>query len=257
MLKTIFKVSLVMVLGLACASCAGNKEPEKEKPAGDYPQFSELKQGEDIAVITTNLGVIKMRFFPEYAPKAVENFLGHAMSGYYDGVIFHRVIKDFMIQGGDPQGTGMGGESIWGAPFAVESNPALQHIRGAVSMARTPNPVSIGSQFFIVQNDEIDARTAALLQSYIDDPGQVIGQDHDGNNFIAGEKYPKEFCEYYINHGGTPFLNQGMEPHGYSVFAQVFEGMDVVDAIANVSVTNDKPREDVIIENITIEQYTR
>lgn len=70
--------------------------------------------GEKIAVIKTDKGDIKVRLFPEEAPKAVENFVTHAENGYYDGLIFHRVIKDFMIQGGDPKGTGTGGESIWG-----------------------------------------------------------------------------------------------------------------------------------------------
>ena len=69
--------------------------------------------GEKIAVIKTDKGDIKVRLFPEEAPKAVENFVTHAENGYYDGLIFHRVIKDFMIQGGDPKGTGTGGESIW------------------------------------------------------------------------------------------------------------------------------------------------
>ena len=68
--------------------------------------------GEKIAVIKTDKGDIKVRLFPEEAPKAVENFVTHAENGYYDGLIFHRVIKDFMIQGGDPKGTGTGGESI-------------------------------------------------------------------------------------------------------------------------------------------------
>ena len=73
--------------------------------------------GEITATINTTLGTIKVKLFPEEAPKAVENFVTHAKNGYYDGIIFHRVIKDFMIQGGDPNGTGMGGESIWGRPF--------------------------------------------------------------------------------------------------------------------------------------------
>ena len=74
-------------------------------------------EGELIATINTTMGTIKVKLFPEAAPKAVENFTTHAKNGYYDGIIFHRVIKDFMIQGGDPTGTGRGGKSIWGDTF--------------------------------------------------------------------------------------------------------------------------------------------
>ena len=83
--------------------------------------------GEKIAVIKTDKGDIKVRLFPEEAPKAVENFVTHAENGYYDGLIFHRVIKDFMIQGGGPKGTGTGGESIWGKPFADEFSSELHN----------------------------------------------------------------------------------------------------------------------------------
>lgn len=86
---------------------------------GSLPQFDqEIQEGEEIAVITVKgYGEIKVRFFPDEAPKAVENFTTHAKEGYYDGLTFHRVIADFMIQGGDPKGDGTGGESIWGEGF--------------------------------------------------------------------------------------------------------------------------------------------
>ena len=85
----------------------------------------------EVATLKTNMGDIKLMFFPEEAPKCVEYFLTHAKNGYYNGVIFHRVIKDFMIQGGDPEGTGMGGESIWGHGIADEYSMKLFHLRGA------------------------------------------------------------------------------------------------------------------------------
>ena len=84
-------------------------------------QLNMPKTGEEIAVIRTNFGDIKIRLFPEVAPKAVENFKTHAQNGYYDGITFHRVIKDFMIQGGDPEATGRGGESIWVNPLKMNS----------------------------------------------------------------------------------------------------------------------------------------
>ena len=80
-------------------------------------QLDRPQKGETIAVMHTSLGDISIRLFPDKAPKTVENFVTHAKNGYYDGLKFHRVINDFMIQGGDPRGNGTGGESIWGATF--------------------------------------------------------------------------------------------------------------------------------------------
>ncbi len=87
--------------------------------------------GEKIAVIKTDKGDIKVRLFPEEAPKAVENFVTHAENGYDDGLIFHRVIKDFMIQGGDPKGTGTGGESIWASrlPMNFQASCTISEAR--------------------------------------------------------------------------------------------------------------------------------
>lgn len=90
-----------------------------------------------------------MRLFPEHAPKAVENFLGHVRNGYYDGVVFHRIIKNFMCQTGDPQGTGRGGESIWGRPFEDECTPELQFNRPGLLAMANAGPNTNGSQFFI------------------------------------------------------------------------------------------------------------
>ena len=104
------------------------------------------------ATIKTNKGDMKFNLLSDAAPKAVENFVTHAKNGYYDGLIFHRVIKDFMIQGGDPEGTGMGGPgySIKGefSQNGFENN--LKHTPGVLSMARAMNPDSAGSQFFIM-----------------------------------------------------------------------------------------------------------
>ena len=101
------------------------------------------------AVLHTNLGDITLKLFPDQAPKAVENFVTHAQNGYYDRVIFHRVIKGFMIQTGDPEGLGTGGESIWGVDFADEFHPTLKHdLPYTFSMANA-GPNTNGSQFFI------------------------------------------------------------------------------------------------------------
>ena len=104
-----------------------------------YPQLDLANVKGPKATIKTNLGEIVIQLFPEQAPKTVENFVGLAKKGYYDGVIFHRVINDFMIQGGDPTGTGMGGESIWGAPFEDEFSNELFNIRGACTYTNVCN----------------------------------------------------------------------------------------------------------------------
>ena len=108
MYKNLFQFAALFVLLPMLVAC------KKTASSENLPQLSELEPNEQIAIVSTTMGDIKIRFFPEYAPKAVENFITHAKEGYYDGTIFHRVINDFMIQGGDPLGNGFGGESIWG-----------------------------------------------------------------------------------------------------------------------------------------------
>lgn len=192
-------------------------------------QTSPLASGDKYAVIHTNMGDIKIKLFGDLAPKAVENFTTHAENGYYNGIIFHRVIKDFMIQGGDPLGTGCGGESIWGRPFEDEFTPELHNIRGALSMANS-GPATNGSQFFIVQ-----AGTA---------PDNMIEQMYE----LKDRGFPEESIKDYKELGGTPWLD-----FRHTVFGQVAEGMDVVDNIANVkTLQGDKPVEDVVINSIEI-----
>lgn len=120
-------------------------------------QLRQPAAGDTVATIKTSMGDIKVVLFPDAAPKAVENFTTHAENGYYDGVIFHRVIPDFMIQGGDPLGKGIGGESIWGKPFKDEFSRDYHNLRGALCMANA-GPNTNGSQFFIVQAPAVDER---------------------------------------------------------------------------------------------------
>ncbi len=188
-------------------------------------QFTEVQENQRLVEIVTNKGAIQIKLFPEQAPKAVENFITHAKNDYYKGVIFHRVMKDFMIQGGDPDGTGMGGESIWGSSFEDEFSPELFHFRGALSMANA-GPNTNGSQFFIVHKGDAPA-THAQFES-------------------AG--YPEEASAKYLENGGTAHLD-----NRHTVFGQVTEGMDVVDAIASVKTgAQDRPAEDIVIEKINV-----
>lgn len=185
--------------------------------------------GDTVAVMETNHGTVKILLLPEYAPKAVENFSRHATDGYYDGLIFHRVINDFMIQGGDPTGTGCGGESVFGRSFEDEFHPEAHNLRGALCMANS-GPNTNGSQFFIVQAKSV--------------PAQMLAQMKE-----MPESFPEEIVNAYADMGGTPWLD-----FRHTVFGQVFEGMDIVDEIAAVAVgANDKPVEPVTINGIKIE----
>ncbi|MBP3327394.1 MAG: peptidylprolyl isomerase [Clostridia bacterium] len=196
-------------------------------------QLSMPSKGDMVAIMTTNRGVIKIKLFPNEAPKTVENFTTHAKNGYYEGIIFHRVINDFMIQGGDPTGTGRGGESIWGAPFSDEFDINLHNLNGALSMANA-GPNTNGSQFFIVQASSVDSRLLSQMKQ--------IGEQGG---------FPEQTVADYEAVGGTPWLD-----FKHSVFGQVYEGMDVVNAIATTRVDMlDKPFEDVVIEKIEITEF--
>ena len=194
-------------------------------------QLKKPETGDTIVIMETSMGDIKIKMFPEYAPKAVENFTTHAKNGYYDGLKFHRVIPNFMIQGGDPNGTGTGGESRWGNCFEDEFTPALHNLRGALSMANA-GPGTNGSQFFIVQADSV--------------PEQMLDQMKD-----LADYFPAECAEAYANLGGTPWLD-----YHHTVFGQVFEGMETVDAIAAVETDGrDMPADDVLIKSIKVEKF--
>ena len=192
-----------------------------------YPQINkEERQDSPRVIMETNKGKIKIVLFPEHAPKTVENFLGLIEKGYYDDVVFHRVIKDFMIQGGDPTASGMGGESLWGEPFEDEFSDELFNLYGALSMANA-GPNTNGSQFFIVSCPEVN-------------------EDMLSQMALAG--YEEPIIDAYQELGGTPWLDQR-----HTVFGQVEEGMDVVLEIQE-SKTNafDRPEEDVVIERIQL-----
>ena len=216
----------------------------------ELPQLSAPKKGDTAATIHTNMGDISVVLYPQYAPKAVENFVTHAKNGYYNGVIFHRVINDFMIQGGDPTGTGMGGESIWGKDFENEVNFELRNFRGALCMANA-GPDTNGSQFYIVQCKDIggDARQALEMLKGMKD--ETYYRDEDGTAVTYGDAYPDELISEYENNGGCPYLDMD-----YTVFGQVYAGMDTVDKIAAVKTNEvDKPLEDVVIKSIDIAEY--
>jgi peptidyl-prolyl cis-trans isomerase B (cyclophilin B) len=187
-------------------------------------QLEKPVKGEELCVIHTTAGDITVRLFDDLVPKTVENFKTHAKENYYNDTIFHRTIQDFMIQGGDPTGTGRGGESIWGNSFEDEFSPELVHFKGALSMANA-GPNTNGSQFFIVQNSK-------MTEDYV-------------NHFPLTDEQKKKYVEL----GGTPHLD-----NKHSVFGQVVDGMDIVDKIAGMEVDYmDKPTNPVAITSIDFE----
>ena len=191
-----------------------------------FPQLNEVNEKNPLVTVHTNLGDFTLELFLEVAPKTVENFVTHAKNGYYNGVIFYRVIEDFMIQGGDPTGTGMGGESIYGRTFEDEFSREAFNLYGTLSMANA-GPNTNGSQFFIVTAKQV--------------PAQMLKQLKDGG-------WPEEIVEEYAKVGGTPWLD-----HRHTVFGRVVEGMDVVLKIEGVERNaQDRPLEDVVIESMDV-----
>lgn len=244
-------------------------------------QLEMPKEGDTIAILHTNMGDITWRFFPENAPKAVENFITLAKDGKYDGTIFHRVINDFMIQGGDyEKGDGTGGKSAWGDKFEDEFANTLFNIRGSVAMANSGANTN-GSQFFINQASsapsvpDFDTQYQYIVDGY----NQAVAQDASMKTaYPTAEAYINAYAEYmgtypiyplsyavteeiqalYDANGGNIHLDGALRANGgHTVFAQVIDGMDVVDAIAGVEVdSSDKPTTDVILESVEITTYS-
>lgn len=216
---------------------SSNKE-DIDYMANAEKQMADPKEGETIAVIhVKKFGDITVKFFDDVAPKAVENFVTHAKEGYYDGVKFHRVMEEFMIQGGDPKGTGSGGESIWGEGFGEEISDTLVPYRGSLCMASAGvGTSSLGSQFFITQANPSDE-----MASYFKQQGIANG-----------------LIEAYKEYGGYLSLNGD-----YTVFGQVIDGMNVVDKIAKTKVKENElgeksvPVTPVVIKNIEVKTYKK
>ncbi len=254
-------LAVVMLFGFtACGESGTNVQPSNfgfqlEAPA----------EGEEIAVMHTTMGDIYIRLFPEHAPKTVENFKTLAKEGYYNGIIFHRVIEGFMIQGGDPTGTGMGGESCWGEAFADEFHADLGNLYGALSMANAGANTN-GSQFFINQADPSSQYSMpALRETYENHKNDQLSQFKTFEDFVVGyygmnrSAFTEQVVSLYEEIGGNFSLDGPLRTDGagHTVFGHVFNGMDVVNAIAAVDTDeNDKPLNEVRIESIEFMPYT-
>lgn len=212
------------------------KKPERTANAKSQElQFQGPQEGDTIAVFHTDKGDVRAVLYPKQAPMAVENFIGLAQQGYYNGVSFHRIIENFIVQTGDATGTGTGGSTIWNNnPFPVEVSDALHHYSGALSMAHVSgNAVSNTSQFYFVQTPKNSVDKAAA-QTLLD----------------SGLR--QEVVDAYRAVGGAPYLD-----NLYTVFGQVYEGMSVVDEIAAVPCTEDgQPQETVLLQSVEIITYS-
>ncbi len=225
-MNKIILLALILMMSLALVGCPDNTintttsntentqtSSDNENPTtpsdtqnnNDLTDATEQLDINDLPIVTLtikDMGTIEIVLLPKVAPNTVNNFIELVRDGFYDGLIFHRVIKDFMIQGGDPTGSGMGGPgySIKGEFTSNDFDNPISHTAGVISMARSNHPDSAGSQFFIVHKD---------------------------SEFLDGQ---------------------------YAAFGIVIEGMEVVNAIAEVKTdASDRPESEVVIESATVE----
>ncbi len=193
---------------------ADRSVPDLDLENASIKNFTAPEVGEDIIIMKFKgyEGEVKIRLFPEYAELGVQNFIGLADKGYYDGLTMHRIMADFMIQGGDPNGTGTGGESVWGGDFDGGTSDKLTHAAGTIAYANSGATSTNGSQFYIVTGETYNDDYLAMLEangySFSDDVKKVLAAA-----------------------GGAPWLDGG-----YTVFGQVYEGLDIVFAIQDVEV---------------------
>ena len=243
-----FRKSLAFLLCIAAvsgcfASCGKDENSSSDTDTAattvadaqniEIANFTEPQKGDTIIIMKVkDYGEVKFRLFPEYADKGVENFVELAKKGYYDGLTFHRVIKDFMIQGGDPLGNGTGGESVWGGEFDGGTDPHLIHAAGALAYANSGSTATDGSQFYVVT-------------------GTICTKDDINYYRQQGVNITPQQEEIYTTVGGTPWLDGG-----YTVFGQVIDGLDIIFKLQNVATgANDMPNESVIIESMTVGEY--
>ena len=227
-MKRVLAIVIAAVMCITFTACT-SKTVNLDKVSSDELQFVQPSSGDTVATIKTDKGDIKVVLYPEYAPLAVENFIVHAQNGYYNGVTFHRVVEDFVIQTGDPEGTGFGGNSIWQLPFSDEFSDRLHHYTGALSMANSGEDTN-RSQFFIVTcqpDSTISDEIVSLMQE-------------------AG--WRSEVIDAYKQAGGAPNLD-----YRHTVFGQVYEGLDVAFDISFAKTDdNEKPKETITIHSIEI-----
>ena len=228
-MKRCLTVFLAFLLIITLSAGCKKKQDNVEQHVSTELQLQSPSIGDTIAIFDTSLGVFKAVLYPQFAPKAVENFVTLSRNGYYNGSTFHRVILDFIIQGGDPTYTGSGGDSIWMLPFEDELTESLHHYRGALCMVNEGKNTN-RSQFFVVKGGSI---TEELI------------------NKMKSAGYSQGVIDAYREVGGRPTMD-----FKYTIFGQIYDGMDIVDEI-NIAKTHEdnRPVKDIIINSIVIDTY--
>lgn len=243
MKKTVCVV-LALLLALLCG-CGGSKKaaPTRGEVTSEERQFAAPADGDLIAIFTTNLGEVRAVLYPDAAPMAVYNFVGLARTGYYNNTVIWRSQYGFAVQGGDATGTGTGGSTIWSNnPYPLEADANLKHYAGALCAAFASGGDVTGgnSQFYFV----------TVLPDSVDQTQQEQ---------LAQNGYSESQIAAYAAAGGLPYLD-----NTDTVFGQVYQGMDVVDAMACVDTQQDeegndtwRPTEEntITIESVTISTY--
>ena len=232
--------ALVLAAALALTGCSfggvggGGSAQKIDRPAVESAelQFTHPAAGDTVAVFDTSAGVFRAVLFPDKAPQAYDNFVGLVQAGYYNGLTVSRVESGFVVEAG--QGADGRGSTIWnGSRYPAETTDSLHHYSGALCMG-TDASGECASVFYVVQTL----------------PGeQSVTQELVDQMNSAG--YRAEVVSAYQTAGGTPYLD-----YTDTVLGQVYEGMDVVDAIGQTAVDeNQKPREDITINSVSIETY--
>lgn len=238
-MKRILCVVLCALFALAiCVGCGDSQQIKtKKRPTveSDQLQFQQPTENAPIAIFTTEYGEFRAVLYPDLAPMAVENFIALANQGYFNGLPFHRVIGDFIIQSGDATGSGSGGTTCWdGFPFPVEISSKLHHYSGALCMAHIGEDTTANfSQFYIVQT-----------------PADSVSEE-DANTLIS-QGMDEAVAKTYQAAGGAPYLDLKN-----TIFGQIYDGMEVVDQIAIASNSNSegKPSNPVTITSVLISSY--
>lgn len=269
-----------LTLAAGCGDKTTSDSSKTDNSSADIVEISGnigetvLQSGDKIAVFEIEgYGTIKAKLLPDVAPKGVENFIKLADSGFYDGLTIHRVIADFMLQGGSLNGDGTGGEAADGGSFGVETSDSARHFYGALCYANAAGQNTC--QFYIVNNKQPQDITQIDLAN-IEYAAEVYGGYKDMcaegtaeySYYSAMESYYARLADMienasdavkgkYLKVGGTPSLDGG-----YTVFGQVYEGFDVIDAIsaceveANAGDELSKPVDTITITSVKVTEYT-
>lgn len=231
MLKKILLFILILVLSVSAVSCGKKPDEESVEPVtSSIRQLSSPAEGDTIVTIVTDKGTIRAVIYRDLVPKTAENFILLAESGYYDGMVIHKVIKDFVIQLGDKTLKGDGGDSYTGKGVEPEFRDDLHSYTGSLGMVAYGDGLQY-SQFFIVAGDTVS-------DAYFD--------------AMSNAGYPQEVMDAFAKLGGQPGFD-----YVYTVFGQVYEGLSIVKEISSQETDKyNRPKKDITVQSITISTYT-